>query len=102
MINGWALQSNTYIYTRTRFKTHIHQGKVALYVLCTRDNSLELLQPMTANPISFEFSRVLRYVTSKGIRQTVLDSTLRNAGKFKRLAVIGCNSSRELSLDSVI
>ena len=86
MINGWALQSNTYIYTRTRFKTHIHQGKVALYVLCTRDNSLELLQPMTANPISFEFSRVLRYVTSN---QTVLDSTLQNAGKFKRNRIGG-------------
>ena len=56
----------------------------------TRDNSLELLQPMTVNPISFEFSRVLRYVTSKGIRQTVLDSTYqRNAGKFKRNRIGG-------------
>ena len=35
-----------------------------------RDNSLELLQSMTSNPISFEFSRVLWYVTSKEIRQT--------------------------------
>ena len=44
-------------------------------IIPTRDNSLELLQPMTANPIMFEFSRVLQYIISKGIRLTVLDST---------------------------
>ena len=37
-----------------------------------RDISLEVLQLVTTNSISFEFSRVLRYVTSKWIRQTVL------------------------------
>ena len=49
----------------------IQNYKVCI-ILLSRDNSLELLQPMTANPISFELSRVLRYVTSKEIRQTVL------------------------------
>ena len=51
-----------------------------------RDNSLELLHPMVANPIPYEFSCVLRYVimyvTSKGIRQTVLKIDLANCGKI--------------------
>ena len=41
-------------------------------IVCSRKN------------VFFEFSRVLRHVTSKGMRQTVPDSIESNAGKFKK------------------
>ena len=81
---------------RTKYNKVCYITIVTTAVCQLRDNSLELLQPMTANPISFEFSLILRYVTSKEIRQTVLQTrpseTRENSNEIG-LAVMDCNSS---------
>ena len=68
----WIFAPKLFEFSRQKYRGNvidwIELMFLAVKVNLSRDNFLELLQPMTANPIAFEFSRVLRYVTSKEIR----------------------------------